>query len=346
MRAPNILALFVIAACTKSEPASKATPAFDPSELSALAPLPGSADLATPVLAERVALGKMLYFEARLSKNHDVSCNTCHHLDAFGVDGEATSEGHAKQRGTRNAPTVFNAAIEFRQFWDGRAATVEEQATKPILNPVEMASDEGRVVATLQSMPEYVEAFAKAFPGEASPVTLGNVGVAIGAFERKLLTPARIDAYLSGDRGALDARQLAGAAAFARSGCPSCHFGAGIGGGTYQKAGLVKPWPNQRDQGRYEVTKQDGDRMLFKVPSLRNVEKTAPYFHDGSVASLDEAVRMMARHQLGKELSDQEVKDIVAFLGALTASPPADLLSQPTLPSSGAATPRPDPSKS
>ena len=334
-----VVCALLLASCEKKEPA-----AFGPAELAALKSLPKSADLASSS-PDRVALGKMLYFEARLSKNHDVSCNSCHHLDAFGVDGSPTSEGHQKQHGNRNAPTVLNAAIEFRQFWDGRAADVEEQATGPIVNPVEMASGEPRVVATLASMPEYVSAFDKAFPGESAPISLKNVGIAIGAFERKLLTPAPIDRWLDGDRGALTADQLAGAATFARSGCPSCHMGAGVGGAIYQKAGFVKPWPDQKDQGRFDLTKQESDRMIFKVPSLRNVTKTAPYFHDGSVASLDEAVRMMGRYQVGKELSDADVTSLVAFLGALSASPPAELVAPPVLPKSTAATPKPDPTK-
>ncbi|HSQ63965.1 MAG TPA: cytochrome c peroxidase [Polyangiaceae bacterium] len=344
----------LVASCTPSKEQSQVAPsasasapaapaAFDPSMLAALQPLPKTADGATPASADRVTLGKMLYFEARLSKNHDVSCNTCHKLDAFGVDGTPTSEGHRKQHGNRNAPTVLNAAIEFRQFWDGRAADVEEQATGPIVNPVEMASDEKRVVETLSSMPEYVDAFKKAFPGDKAAITLKNVGVAIGAFERKLLTPSRFDAYLAGDHKALTEAELAGAAKFVQTGCPTCHLGADVGGSLYQKAGLVKPWPSQTDQGRFTVTKQDTDRMMFKVPSLRNVEKTAPYFHDGSVAILDEAVRMMARHQLGKELDDADIKSIVAFLKTLTASPAADLAAPPTLPKSTATTPKPDP---
>ena len=292
---------------------------------------------------ERAALGKMLYFDPRLSKNHDVSCNSCHKLDAYGVDGQPTSEGHRGQHGTRNSPTVLNAAIEFRQFWDGRAADVEEQATGPIQNPVEMASDDKRVIATVSSMPEYATAFAKAFPNDNPPITLKNVGIAIGAFERELLTPSRLDKYLEGDHAAMTPAELEGAQTFVQSGCPTCHMGSGIGGSVYQKAGLVAPWPSQKDQGRYEVTKQDADRMMFKVPSLRNVTKTAPYFHDGSIASLDEAVRMMAHHQLGKELSDAEVKSIVTFLGALTAAPIADLITPPSLPKSAATTPKPDP---
>jgi cytochrome c peroxidase len=352
------LAAILVVACNTTKETPKPAPsasvsaavapaAFDPSTLAVLQPLPKSADGASPANADRVALGKMLYFEARLSKNHDVSCNSCHHLDAFGVDGTPTSEGHAKQHGTRNAPTVFNAAIEFRQFWDGRAADVEEQATGPIVNPVEMASDEKRVVATLSSMPEYVSAFAKAFPEDkgdkAKSITLKNVGVAIGAFERKLLTPSRLDAYLGGDHKALTEAELAGAAKFVQTGCPTCHFGAGVGGGLYQKAGLVKPWPSQKDQGRFEVTKNEADKMMFKVPSLRNVEKTGPYFHDGSTASLEEAVRIMARHQLGKELSEADAKSIVAFLDTMTATPAADLLAPPSLPKSTPTTPKPDP---
>lgn len=323
--------------------ASSAKPAFDPSVLGALQALPKSADGATPASPERVALGKQLYFEARLSKNQDISCNSCHHLDAFGVDGQPTSEGHKKQHGNRNAPTVLNAALHFRQFWDGRMADVEEQATGPIQNPVEMASSEKLVVATLSSMPEYVDAFKKAFPADKEPITLKNVGIAIGAYERKLLTPARFDKYLGGDKTALTDAELAGATTFAQTGCPTCHMGPAIGGSMYQKAGLVKPWPSDKDLGRFTVTKQEADKMMFKVPSLRNIEKTAPYFHDGSTATLDEAVRIMARHQLGKELKDDDVKSIVTFLRTLTAAPPTDLVAPPTLPKSTAKTPKPDP---
>mgnify|MGYP001551463168 FL=1 len=336
-----VLCVLALAACDKKEP-PPAPAAFEASELAALKSLPKGADPAS-ANPDRVALGKMLYFEARLSKNHDVSCNSCHHLDAFGVDGAPTSEGHRKQHGNRNAPTVLNAAVAFRQFWDGRAADVEEQATGPIVNPVEMASSEPRVVATLASMPEYVSAFGRAFPGESAPITLKNVGIAIGAFERELVVAAPIDRWLDGDRSARGREQRAGAAAFAHAGCPSCHMGSGIGGAIYQKAGFVKPWPNQKDQGRFDLTKQESDRMMFKVPSLRNVTKTGPYFHDGSVASLEEAVRMMGRYQLGKELSDADVKSIVVFLDALSAAPPAELVAPPALPKSTDATPKPDP---
>ena len=345
-----LVAVLAVVSCNPSkespQPApsasASAAPAFDPKVLAVFQPLPKSADGPTPASPERVALGKMLYFETRLSKNHDLSCNSCHHLDAFGADETPTSRGHAGQLGSRNAPTVLNAAIEFRQFWDGRAADVEEQATGPMMNPVEMASDDKRVLATLSSMPEYVAAFKAAFPGDKDSITLKNVGVAIGAYERKLLTPSRFDAYLNGDHKALTDAELAGAAKFVQTGCTTCHLGPGVGGSLYQKAGLVKPWPNQKDQGRYEVTKQDADRMMFKVPSLRNVEKTAPYFHDGSTATLQEAVRIMARHQLGKELADSDVESIVTFLKTLTASPTAELVAPVTLPKSTATTPKPE----
>ena len=307
-------------------------------------PLPKSApSTAHPTSDALVSLGKMLYFENRLSKNQDLSCNSCHKLESFGVDNAPTSTGHKKQLGGRNSPTVLGAAIHFRQFWDGRAADVEEQATGPIQNPVEMASNEKLVVSVLTSMPEYVELFKKAFPAEKDAISLKNVGVAIGAFERTLLYPSRFDRYLGGDKAALTDAELAGAALFSSTGCPSCHNGAGIGGGMYQKAGLVKPWPSDKDLGRYQVTKDDADKMMFKVPSLRNVEKTAPYFHDGSTATLEEAITLMGRHQLGKELSATDVASIATFLKTLTAPVPTDVATPPTLPNSTAKTPKPDP---
>lgn len=362
MKAPTVLILTLtltaaLAACedkkTTTGTASSASttaasasakPAFDPASLSALAALPKSIpSTAHPANDALVALGKMLFFEARLSKNQDISCNSCHKLESFGVDGEKTSTGHKKQLGTRNSPTVLNSAIQFRQFWDGRAADVEEQATGPIANPVEMASSEKLVVAVLGSMPEYVDQFAKAFPGQKDPISLKNIGVAIGAFERTLLAPSRFDKYLGGDKTALTDAELAGAALFVSTGCTACHNGAGIGGGMYQKAGLVKPWPSDKDLGRFTVTKDEADKMMFKVPSLRNVEKTAPYFHDGGTATLDEAVKIMGRHQLGRELADADVASIVTFLKTLTAPLPTDVATPPALPKSTPKTPKPDP---
>lgn len=296
------------------------------------------------ITADRTELGRMLYFEKRLSKNQDLSCNSCHKLDQYGVDNEPTSRGHRGQRGQRNSPTVYNAAGFFAQFWDGRAETIEQQATGPILNPVEMAlasSEHG--VKVLKSMPEYVDAFKKAFPGDRDPVTFNNVGLAIGAFERRLTTPSRWDDYLRGNESALSELEVEGLKTFTNVGCMVCHTGEFLGGSMFQKVGVVEPWPNQKDQGRFESTKQEVDRMMFKVPTLRNVAKTAPYFHDGSVPTLEGAVRTMGKHQLGLNLSEREVSSIVAWLSALTGRLPADYIAEPALPPSTASTPRPDP---
>jgi cytochrome c peroxidase len=329
-------------------PVAAAPSAVDDVEVTELAlavvkPLPASwsAEGDTPA---RVALGKALYFDARLSKNHDISCNSCHDVKRFGVDGEATSPGHKGQRGDRNSPTVFNAAGQFAQFWDGRAANVEEQAIGPILNPVEMAMpNEEHVLKVIGSMPGYLEMFDKAFPGEKTPLTYKNVGVAIGAYERKLVTPSPVDAYLGGDKSALTAAQKRGWNTFASVGCTACHAGELLGGAMYQKAGLVKPWPDADDKGRAVVTNNEAEAFFFKVPTLRHVAKTGPYFHDGSVASLEEAVKMMGSYQLGKELSAEEVKDIVSFLEALTGEAPEGLIEPPELPASTDKTPPPNP---
>ncbi len=297
-----------------------------------------------PASADKIALGRMLYYETRLSKNHDVSCNSCHSLTGFGVDGTKVSVGHKKQQGSRNAPTVYNAAGHFVQFWDGRAKDVEEQAQGPVLNPVEMAMPAApKVEATLRSIPGYVEAFKKAFPDMPQPVTLANAAAAIGAFERKLVTPSRWDKFLAGDPGALSEAEQVGLGRFLAVGCNACHIGTLLGGSMFQKAGLRKPWPTDADGGRFAVTKQEADRMMFKVPSLRNIEKTAPYFHDGSVATLEEAVRTMGRHQLGLELADADVASITTFLKSLTGTIPQEYVQAPTLPPSGPKTPKPDP---
>jgi len=298
-----------------------------------------------PATAEQIALGKMLYFEPRLSKNHDISCNTCHDLARFGVDGEETSPGHKKVRGGRNSPTSLNAAGHFIQFWDGRAKDVEEQALGPIVNPVEMAMPSAdRVVATLRSIPEYEKAFKMAFPGEKSPVRIENVGRAIGAFERQLVTPAPFDAFINGDDNALTDAQKQGLNIFLQTGCQACHMGPLLGGTMFQKLGLVKPWPDDKDQGRFDVTKSDPDRFMFKVPSLRNVAQTGPYFHDGKTATLSEAVEKMAAYQLGRTLTTDQAKSIATFLGSLTGTLDPALSTPPVLPKSTAKTPPPDPS--
>jgi cytochrome c peroxidase len=306
----------------------------DPARLSGFQPLPAAVESTkNPITAAKAQLGRMLYYEKRLSRNQDVSCNTCHPLDKFGVDGERFSTGDKRQKGGRNAPTVYNAAGHIAQFWDGRAADVEEQAKGPVLNPVEMAmADDRAVVAVLRGIPGYVTLFQKAFPGENDPVTFDNVGKAIGAFERKLLTPSRWDQFLNGNQGALTAPEKAGFMKFTEAGCQTCHNGPFVGGRNFQKLGLAKPYPGGSDHGRVAVTKQAGDEMVFKVPSLRNVEKTGPYFHDGSAGSLDSAVRSMAEYQLGRKLSDADVASIRTWLQTLTGEIPAAYIQQPALP--------------
>ncbi|HET7542305.1 MAG TPA: cytochrome c peroxidase [Polyangiaceae bacterium] len=297
-----------------------------------------------PITQAKTDLGRMLFFETRLSKAQKTSCNTCHALENYGVDGLATSVGHRGQRGSRNSPTVYNAAGFFAQFWDGRADTVEEQAKGPILNPLEMAlTSPEQGVKVLRSMPEYRDAFAKAFPGEADPLTFDNAARAIAAFERRLTTPSRWDDYLHGNQEALTVAELEGLKVFTNIGCMVCHTGEFVGGAMYQKVGIVEPWPDQQDQGRFTVSKQETDRMMFKVPTLRNIGKTAPYFHDGSVPTLDAAVRRMGRYQLGLTLSDTEVSAIVTWLGALTGELPTEYIKPPVLPPSTPTTPSADP---
>ncbi len=310
-------------------------------------PLPEVAESEeNPLTPEKVALGRMLYHDARLSKGQDVSCNSCHDLARFGVDNEKTSLGHKQQRGVRNSPTVYNAALQSSQFWDGRAETVEQQATMPITNPVEMAmTDADHVLRVLRSIPGYAEPFQKAFPGEEQPITMENVGNAIGAFERKLMTPSKFDAFLAGDVNALTAEQARGLKAFVGDGgCITCHSGTLLGGTMFQKLGLMKPWPGVTDEGRSVVTGNAAEKFFFKVPQLRNVTKTAPYLHDGSVDDLAKVVDMMAEYQLGRKLKKEQVADIVAFLDSLTGElPPTDFIAKPQLPESGPDTPKPDP---
>ena len=307
--------------------------------------LPGeAANQANPVTAEKIVLGRILYYDPRLSKNQDISCNSCHQLDNFGVDGEPTSPGHKGQRGGRNSPTVYNAAFHVAQFWDGRAADVEEQAKGPVLNPIEMAMpSEEAVVTLLKSVPGYPPLFAAAFPGEEDPVSYDNMARAIGAFERRLVTPSRFDAFLEGQADALSDQELVGLETFVGVGCIQCHVGPGLGGASYQKLGRNVPYPTE-DIGRAEVTGNEADRYFFKVPSLRNVTETGPYFHDGAIATLDEAIRLMGKHQLGVELDAGQVAALRAFLASLTGVPDAQYVAMPELPESGEDTPGPDPS--
>jgi len=303
-------------------------------QLALFAPLPQTmASTGNPATPERVALGRMLYYDTRLSKDQSVSCNSCHALDAYGVDHRPVSLGVGAHPGGRNAPTVYNAAGQIAQFWDGRAADVEEQAKGPILNPIEMAMPDSTVVLQrLHGVPAYEKAFAVAFPGEAHPITYDNVGKAIGAFERTLVTPSRWDRYLAGDHTALTADEVKGFETFVAVGCASCHNGAYVGGATFQRAGLVQPWPNREDLGRYAITKSEADRYVFKVPTLRNIDRTAPYFNDGKTDRLEEAVRMMGHYQLGRTLTDAQVFSIMSWLETLTGAIPADKIAPPVIP--------------
>jgi cytochrome c peroxidase len=297
---------------------------------------------ATPA---KVELGKMLFFDPRLSASHSISCNSCHNVGMGGVDSQETSIGHHWQRGGRNSPTVFNAVFNTAQFWDGRAKDLEAQAGGPMANPIEMASPAAHVAEQLAATPGYVTAFQAAFPHEKLPVTLSNSEKAIAVFEATLITPnAPFDRYLKGDVAALNATQKLGLKLFMDKGCASCHNGVNVGGGMYAKFGLVeKPSDSLRppaDKGRFAVTKTASDEYVYKVPTLRNIALTAPYFHSGKVWDLSEAVAIMGSIQLGAKLSKVEVEQIVAFLGGLTGVQPKVVY--PMLPAGIATTPQPD----
>jgi cytochrome c peroxidase len=279
-----------------------------------------------------VTLGRMLYFDPLLSSTGKISCNSCHPLDRYGTTNTRFSVGVGGQLGRRNAPTVYNAVGHTRLFWDGRAETLAEQAAGPLADTREMGMSPERVVAALENIPGYQRAFSIAFPREATPITIGHVTAAIAEFERGLITPARWDRYLDGDKQSLTPNEKEGAKLFANLGCMVCHTGAYVGGTMFEKLGIFVPWPNQSDHGRKEITKNPADDMVFQVPSLRNVARTAPYFHDGSAASLDTAVRLMAHHQLGLELSEEEARSIAAWLGSLTGDIPTAYIKPPVLP--------------
>lgn len=328
-----------------SRPAPSAATVLDAAK-KYFSPLPARAESASnPTTPEKIALGRQLYYDPRLSKGQEVSCNTCHLLDKFGVDGEVTSKGHKGQRGERNSPTVYNAATHFAQFWDGRAATVEDQAQMPITNPVEMAmADPAYVLRTIKSVPGYVEAFKATFPGEPDPISMANIGKAIGSFERGLMTPAPFDEFLGGKMTALGGDALRGLELFIELNCISCHTGPSVGGTMYQKLGSVKKYET-KDEGRFKITANPEDKFVFKVPGLRNVTKTAPYLHDGSSKTLDDVLNVMATYQLAKgSLTDDERKYLTAFLESLEGKPDAAYIAKPELPPNGPETPGPDPS--
>jgi len=299
---------------------------------------PLAANFATPdapVSQARVALGQLLFFDPRISLDGTVSCARCHQPALYGTDGLEFPRGVENRLNPRNAPTVLNAALQFVEHWRGDRASVEDQATKALLGAASFGLPSyDTAVARLKTL-GYSAAFAAAFPDDTVPVSAVNWGRAIGAYERTLVTPAPFDAFLRGEN-ALDARARAGLSTFLRVGCATCHDGMGVGGGKYQPFGVVKQYWLETgstviDSGRYAVTKNPDDLYVFKVPTLRNVAMTPPYFHDGSAATLPLAVRTMGRVQLGRELSQQEIDDLIAFLESLTGALPENFARAPTL---------------
>ncbi|MBL4814470.1 MAG: cytochrome-c peroxidase [Shewanella sp.] len=290
---------------------------------------------------KKVELGKMLFFEPRLSKSGFISCNSCHNLSLGGVDALPTSIGHNWQQGPINSPTVLNAEYGLAQFWDGRAKDLQAQAGGPIANPGEMGYTHELAVLTVNSMPAYQERFAAIYGKDA--VNIDNITDAIAEFEKTLVTPnSPFDLYLQGDKSAISAEVKSGYQLFKDKGCTSCHNGPAVGGTMYMKMGLVKPFHTKNPaQGRKAVTGNEADKFVFKVPTLRNIELTYPYFHDGATWTLEEAVNTMAEIQLGQELTATETKEMVAFLKSLTGEQPQIVL--PILPPSNANTPRPVP---
>ena len=299
-----------------------------------------------PVTREKVDLGRMLFFDPRLSASGILSCNSCHNLAMGGADNVETSIGHGWQRGSRNSPTVFNAVFNVAQFWDGRAADLRSQATGPIQASVEMAATPEFVLSVLQSIPDYRERFARAFPGEAAPLSFDNLARAIEAFEATLITPnSRFDQWLEGNRNILTAQEQQGLRLFIDTGCVACHAGMNLGGQEYYPFGVVeRPGADilpPGDRGRFQVTRTATDEYVFRAVPLRNVALTAPYFHTGKVWDLGQAVAIMGVSQLGQELKPDEVEAITAFLRTLTGEMPRVEL--PMLPASTAETPRPQP---
>lgn len=296
-----------------------------------------------PVTPEKVDLGKALFFDPRMSASGVFSCNSCHNLATGGDDNMPTSIGHGWQRGPRNSPTVLNSVFNTSQFWDGRAADLAEQAKGPVQAAVEMANTPENVVTTLMSMPQYIEWFEAAFPGEDAPVSFDNFAKAIEAYEATLVTPAPFDAWLNGDDNALTDEQKTGLEAFVVSGCASCHNGINLGGNGYFPFGLVeRPGAEilpEDDKGRFNVTETASDEYVFRASPLRNIALTAPYFHSGNVWDLQTAVEVMASSQIGGELAAQEATAITAFLQSLTGEMPEVVY--PVLPAETRSTPHP-----
>lgn len=329
------IALVLLFGCGPTEPPE---PTNDPVE--ALAPLPvpkhvvlfgaipedlyGGAPPAEPL----VALGRKLFFDVRLSPDGARSCATCHPLDRWGAGAaEEGPRSEGDRRSVRNPPSVYNAGLQFALHWDASLPTLEAQAQAALVDPQQSGfANVGAVSTTLKGLADYVEPFAQAFPDTPDRFSAAQVGQAIAAFERGLTTPgSKVDRYLSGEREALTSEEVAGFDRFVRTGCNSCHSGVLFGGAQVQRLGAAKPYDTS-DPGREAVTGAAEDRHLFKVPSLRNVAETGPWLHDGSVTELAEVVRRMAWHQLGQELKEEEIAEIVGFLRTLTGELPSEYI--------------------
>jgi cytochrome c peroxidase len=310
-------------------------------------PLPK--DLASaefPITRERVELGRSLFFDPRITIDGNMSCSSCHQPAFYGTDARPKSMGVQQRPHPRNAPTVLNAGALNIIHWRGDRDSLEDQAAKAATSPITSGQpDEKAVIDRLSRIPGYAPLFKAAFPSEPQPTTLQNIAKAISAYERTLVTPSPFDAYLAGDQEALSPAARAGLAKFINTGCVTCHNGVGVGGGMYQKFGVIEDYwkatgSDPIDKGRADVTKDPADLYVFRVASLRNVAMTPPYFHDGSVATLPEAVLVMARVQLGVTLSDADTRDIVAFLENLTGELPVNFATAPVLPSGAVARPK------
>jgi cytochrome c peroxidase len=292
-----------------------------------------------PITPEKVKLGATLFWEPRISVDRTVSCVKCHPLGLYAADGLRKALGNNCKENPRNSPTIFNAASQISAHWIGNRTSVEDQAKQALIGPPSFGMpDYGAVEKVLKGMKGYVAMFNAAFPGEKDPVTVDNFARAVGAFERTLITPSVFDDFLLGKSDALNAQQKRGLQAFLDTSCMTCHFGPFLGGQMYQKFGLVEPYEKYTksvkvDEGRFAVTKDPADRFVFKVPVLRNVAETPPYFHDGSVNKLAEAITIMAKVQLGKDLTIGQAADIEAFLSSLTGRIPQAVLTVPVLPS-------------
>jgi cytochrome c peroxidase len=326
-----ILAANAVAGCTKKEsptPIAEEAVAVEKEKpamaaVEPLQPLPSSVD----VNMDKVLLGRSLYHDTALSGDGTIACVTCHSLDHGGAEPRKTSIGIRGQIGPINSPTVLNSSYNFVQFWDGRAKDLQEQAAGPVENPIEMGAKWDDVVERLKKNEAYTAAFTKLY---ADGVTKDNTTDALAEYEKSLITPSRFDKYLLGDETAITDAEKQGYATFKEVGCTACHSGIIAGGTMFQKMGLVKDYFTDRgtpitaaDLGRFNVTKSEADKYFFKVPTLRNVELTSPYLHDGSRATLEETVQVMGKYQLGRDLTDAQVNSIVTFLKSLTGELPA-----------------------